>query len=143
MSDDLLLPGEDIAAWGVRTGRFRPDRAAHWRERMASERQHIAASGGDPATPSQVEAEIRALYPACTAEAAPITPVYARGPAPAGPSRLEQLERALFGPTRKQLWAEQDAAAEAALEAAEEQEAIAASAGLTDDEYRAIFGDDS
>jgi hypothetical protein len=54
------------------------------------------------------------------------------------------LETALYGPTREQRWAEQDAQAEAEFAAFDRREAeAAAGGGLTDAEYEALFGPDN
>ncbi|WP_200213358.1 hypothetical protein [Micromonospora coerulea] len=147
MADNFLLPGEDWIGWAVRTGRFRPERAEHWRGKLDRERQHIEASGGDTAQ-SRVVEEIRQLHPVyASAQQAPPGTVPTRAAAAAaatsGTPRTDALLRAVYGPTREQVYAEQDAALEARLAEQAEQEPIAASAGLlTDDEYRSLFGDE-
>jgi hypothetical protein len=62
---DDLLPGEDIAAWGARTGRYQADQIPFWRAQIEQERRRVFASGGDPYRGSNaVEATIRILHPA-------------------------------------------------------------------------------
>lgn len=149
-ADNFLLPGEDLPAWAVRTGRFRPERAAHWRAKLDAEQRRIVAAGGDPAQqPSTVAEEIRRLTPVLAAElpAAPVsrpdTGRTAYGTAHSATPRYDALRRQVFGPTPDERAADQDAELEARLAETEEQERIAASAaGLTRDEYRALFGDD-
>jgi hypothetical protein len=59
-------------------------------------------------------------------------------------SRLEQLERDVFGPSQDQRYAEQDAQAERELAELEERDRTAASqGGLIPEETRVLFGDDA
>ena len=59
-------------------------------------------------------------------------------------SRVEELERALYGPSRDQRYAEQDAQAERELAELEERDRTAASqGGLIPEETRVLFGDDA
>lgn len=144
MSDELLLPGEDLAAWGVRTGRYRPERVGYWRDRLSAEQRRIEASGGDPAQ-SDIAREIRGLHPVlASAPSASLTVTRPMGMAAAPGSttpHIDALERAVYGPTREQAWAEQDAALEASLAEQAEQDRIADSTPATavDDVFDQLF----
>ncbi|WP_446218812.1 hypothetical protein [Micromonospora sp. IBHARD004] len=155
MSDEQLLPGEDLAAWGARTGRYPAARAAYWRQALAVERRQITASA-NPDTPSQVEATIRSLYPVLSVQQDPapgqvwakddtgrtvlastLRPSYAASATPL----VDELDRALYGPSQAERYAQQDVTAEAELlRQEEEHQRRLAESQLTADEQRALFG---
>jgi hypothetical protein len=149
MPDERRYVGEDLVDWAVRTDRILASAADGWRERLGDERRRIIASAGPGGTaqPSEVEATLQILTPVPGINAPGFREgvVLASAGATAPPlSRVEQLDRALFGPTREERYAEQDAQAErelAEIEAAE-HDRIAASA-LTEDAYRLLFPGDA
>jgi hypothetical protein len=155
MADDKPKPGEDIVEWGVRTGRFRAERAGFWRSQMAHEKRVLAASGTKITGPTPVERAIESLFPVFAEPAQPSgiwvtspngnptprinasgTPAYATSDTPL----LDELDRAMFGPTPEQRRREEDLAVEQSLrEALEAERATADSNQLSDEEMRAIF----
>ncbi|HEV8174344.1 MAG TPA: hypothetical protein VGP91_11925 [Actinoplanes sp.] len=161
---------EDWAQWGYRTGRYSADRIPFWQEQLDNERRQVRASGGDP-TVSQVAGTIASMYPAFAPGMSALGPpadddddeyrgtaqrvLAAAGldPYTGRPRRttaagarsetplLDELDLAVKGPTREQRWRAQDVQAEAELREQLERERVTASGGLTDAEYRALFGD--
>jgi hypothetical protein len=148
MPDERRYVGEDLVDWAVRTDRILASAADGWRERLGDERRRIIASAGPGGTaqPSEVEATLQILTPVPGINAPGFREgvVLASAGATAPPlSRVEQLDRALFGPTREERYAEQDAQAERELAEIEEADRIAASqGGLTPEEMRVLFGDE-
>jgi hypothetical protein len=141
----------DIVAWGVETGRYSPARAAFWAKAAEDERRRTGSA-------SQTEAAIRSLHPvyevpqAQTGRASVWTddgsghPVLASGTAPGAEDfsetpLLDELDRAVFGPSQDERYRAEDLAAEAALAEAIERERNEARGGLTEAEERALFGD--
>lgn len=155
------MPGESWAVWGARTGRYRYDRVPVYQKLLDEEARRIKASGGHPGV-SEVAGMIVGLVQMVaddtdgrimasgapdnrpfrtTVESIGYTAAAAAAVAEPRLSRVEQLERDLWGPTREQRWGEQDRAAERELAEHDERQRIAASSALTDDEYRQLFGD--
>ncbi len=129
-----LQPGEDIAEWGYRTGRYPASRIPFWRDQLAGERRQVMASGTDPGG-SEIAEVIRSLAPV-------LAEVRASASRSATP-HLDALDRALFGPTREQREREEDLAAERELATIDERQRVLASTGLTNEEYVDLFGPDS
>ena len=139
----------DIVNWGVSTGRYSPARAQFWARAAAEERRKTGSS-------AQTEAAIRSLHPVYevpedrTAPSSPWTRdpesghmVLASGTRPApgeGTPLLDDLDRAMYGPTIEERHRAEDLAAEAALAEEIERERAETPGQLTEAEERAIFG---
>jgi hypothetical protein len=146
MPDERRFEGEDLVDWAIRTDRLIAGPSAEgWRRRLAEERHRVIASAGPGGTVEQGEVERTLLrlasVPGVNDPGYRAGMVLASGAAAPALSRTEQLERMLYGPTREERYAEEDARAERELVELEqaEQERVAASA-LTDAEFEALFG---
>lgn len=110
MTEPQLLPGEDIAAWGARTGRYAHSEVPRWRAQIDQERRRIIASGGNPdVRPMPTESTIPLLFPALAGTTA-VT-------ASAGATLTDAEYTALFHPER-----------------------LVRASYLDDPEYRALYG---
>ena len=147
---------EDVVSWGVATGRYFPARAQFWAKAAAEEKRKTGST-------TETEATIRSLHPVYEVVEARgdsgspwlVNPETGRtvlntGRFP-GSSRdlsdtplLDDLDRAIFGPSIDERYRAEDLAAEAALaEAIERERQEAAPGNLTEAEERAIFGGDA
>lgn len=136
MSDPHRLPGEDVATWGHRTGRYPASRIPFWREKLAEERGYLAASGATPQPgPTPVEQLIASLQPLDAQTQQALTRLEAADISSLAPVRTEsdEIYDAVY-PTREQVWARQDASAAA--------QNAAMRTPLTDEEMRVLFGED-
>lgn len=161
-----LQPGEDIAAWGHRTGRYPAERIEYYRAEILAERrgsrrlgQVTAArgAGGLTATEQLVRSLAPVLAPVWAAletqtptqiiASLGTRPIGARPPAAGAVSAasetplLDAENRKLFGPSREERNRELDLLAEANLREQLDEEArqITASAAISDEVFDQLF----
>jgi hypothetical protein len=126
-------PAMTVAA-AYATGRLPPDRQKYWQDRFDADPVGTGdtLASMDPVFAEEREAERRGVAAAS----------YRAGSTSDTPL-LDEMEEALYGPSREVRERREDLAAEAALrqQFEDERRGVEASAALTDDEYRALFGE--
>ncbi len=119
----------DAVAWAVATGRLSPARAQFWAAQLVEERARTGST-------VQIEATIASLSPVYDVAAAR-RPAVAESDTPL----LDDLDRAMYGPSIEERERADNLAAERELAESVEREREQAAGQLTESEEQAIFGD--